>query len=242
MNQIVSSAHLLHVWDQGQAGQPYQAVKLLLEAMLPPEARETIDSWTIGQRDGQLLQVRERLFGQQMACIARCPQCSEQAEFTLSTIDLRQPVAEPSAPLSLQANGYGIDYHLPTLADLDQVAALDDRRAALLQRCIIRATHHGKDIDAGTLPDALLDQIAASMGEVDAQAFIELDLVCPACAAPWQAPFDIVSYLWQEFGSWARRIQREVHIIATAYGWSEKEILQLSPIRRQAYMNLILET
>ena len=37
----------------------------------------------------------------------------------------------------------------------------------------------------------------------------------------------------------ARRLLPEVHALASSYGWSEKEILALSPARRRSYIALL---
>jgi hypothetical protein len=240
MNASLTATQLLHIWEQGQTRHPHQAVKVLLQSLLPPEANESVDTWTIGQRDRFLFKVRDWLFGQVMECGASCPNCDQRIEFSLSTLDLRQPDRDTSEPLALEVEGYRVYYQLPTLADLDTVADLDSRRSALLKHCIVKATLNGEGIDAETLPPALLDEVAAQMGKADAQAYIRLELACPDCGAQWHAPFDIASYLWQELGTWAKRVQREVHLIATAYGWTETEILGLPSFRRQAYINLIL--
>jgi hypothetical protein len=45
--------------------------------------------------------------------------------------------------------------------------------------------------------------------------------------------------LWREIESMAGRLLRDVHALASAYGWHEKDILALSPVRRQFYLTLI---
>ena len=44
---------------------------------------------------------------------------------------------------------------------------------------------------------------------------------------------------WAELDAWARRLLLDVHTLARAYGWSERDILQLTETRRQFYLNLI---
>ena len=46
-------------------------------------------------------------------------------------------------------------------------------------------------------------------------------------------------YLCREIDVWAARIVDEVHAIAREYGWTEETILNLSPERRQLYMERI---
>jgi hypothetical protein len=85
----------------------------------------------------------------------------------------------------------------------------------------------------------MLEAITAAMAEADPQAEVELSLRCLMCGNQWLAPFDVVSFLWREIDAWATHILREVHQLASAYGWSERDILALSPLRRRHYLELI---
>lgn len=77
------------------------------------------------------------------------------------------------------------------------------------------------------------------MGRADPQANIRLSLTCPSCANPWEEGFDITDFFWSEVDAWAPRLLREVHVLAAAHGWSESEILAMTPQRRQIYMELV---
>ena len=55
----------------------------------------------------------------------------------------------------------------------------------------------------------------------------------------WRAVFDIVTFFWSEIEAWACRILREVHILASAYGWCERDILALTSARRQFYLEMV---
>ncbi|MEZ4618977.1 MAG: hypothetical protein R2867_26160 [Caldilineaceae bacterium] len=241
MTEPLTTVHLLQIWEEGQSLPLYQAATLLLQATLPMDEHPAMGAWTVGQRDRHLLEIREWLFGSTMPAVARCPTCGEQAEFTLTVPDLYYPAFDMTEPHHFAAAGYQVTYQLPTLAHLTAVAERTDRRTAILTHCILDATYLGEPIESATLPASILNAIATQMGEADPQADIQLDMRCPSCDTQWQTPFDIAHYLWRELDTWARRVQREVHIIASAYGWSEAQILQLSPVRRQAYIQLILE-
>jgi hypothetical protein len=86
---------------------------------------------------------------------------------------------------------------------------------------------------------ALESEMTATIAAADPLAEIVLELECPDCGAAWSAPFDIVRFLWSEVEAWVMRILDEVHVLASRYGWSEAEILALSPQRRQHYRELI---
>jgi hypothetical protein len=67
---------------------------------------------------------------------------------------------------------------------------------------------------------------------------MQLALVCPTCGSGWAVAFDIVAFFWTELQAWAQRMLRDIHTLARAYGWREADILALSPLRRQVYLEL----
>ncbi|MFD0428254.1 hypothetical protein ACFQ60_09340 [Streptomyces zhihengii] len=69
-------------------------------------------------------------------------------------------------------------------------------------------------------------------------ADVTLSIACPECGEATPAELDITSYLWTELDTWARDLLLDVHLLASAYGWSEPEILALSPTRRRYYLEL----
>jgi hypothetical protein len=89
------------------------------------------------------------------------------------------------------------------------------------------------------LPEEVVAGIARSMAEADPLADIQLGLTCPACERQWHVVFDILSFLWTEIEVWAWRMLADVHTLARAYGWGEREILSLSPTRRQFYLEMV---
>jgi hypothetical protein len=89
------------------------------------------------------------------------------------------------------------------------------------------------------LPDHILKALSRRMDELDPQADIRMQLTCPRCAHQWETLFDIASILWHEINHWAERMLLTVHRLAKAYGWSEQDILSMSPIRRQFYLELV---
>jgi hypothetical protein len=88
------------------------------------------------------------------------------------------------------------------------------------------------------LPEAVVQEINRRMAEADPQADVQVTVSCAACGVAWQAMFDIASFLWGEVDRWARRMLHEVHVLASAYGWTEAEILRLGPWRRRVYLGL----
>lgn len=121
----------------------------------------------------------------------------------------------------------------------------------LFDRCLLRIERSGRapggtgSADpllletAADIPVEIVDAAIECMSEADRQADVWLDLTCPCCERRWKETFDIVSYLWSELQERAKELMREVHILASAYGWREAEILALSASRRQRYLEML---
>jgi hypothetical protein len=77
------------------------------------------------------------------------------------------------------------------------------------------------------------------MARADPRAEIQIELSCPACQNRRSIIFDVLSYLWSEIDDWARRLVMEVHTLASAYGWSESDIMAMSARRRHLYLQVL---
>jgi len=82
----------------------------------------------------------------------------------------------------------------------------------------------------------VVNELSEAMGQADRQASLELALTCPTCAHSWQADFDAGEFLWIELDAWAWRTITAVHQLAQRYGWSERDILSMTPARRARYL------
>jgi hypothetical protein len=160
---------------------------------------------------------------------------------TFDAAEVRRDVTRIEAA-TLSVEGIDVDFRLPNGGDLAVIGSLRDiasARASLLARCVKRAARHGETIAAEALPPRIVQAIAARMAELDPQADVALGIDCPSCAHAWLEPFDVVTFLWSELTAWARRLLGDVHLIASAYGWGESEILGLTPARRNAYLEML---
>ncbi|MFE2448954.1 T4 family baseplate hub assembly chaperone [Streptomyces melanosporofaciens] len=121
--------------------------------------------------------------------------------------------------------------------------AADRARRALLARCLVSVHRAGQPVPADRLPVAELPEpvqrkLAEAAEHADPAADVTLNVACPECGEATRAELDIASYLWAELDHWARDLLLDVHLLATAYGWSEPQILALSPLRRRYYLEL----
>ena len=243
--RALTASQLLAVWEQGWTQAPLQRALTLLAAACPENSPDDLAQWSIGRRDTSLLKLREWAFGSRLACMASCPECGERLELAFETGDIRAgeypDTAEARGQLSLSLEEFEIRFRLPNSLDLIALSSdgeLAETRSQLLERCLISAKQNGEAIAANELSDEVLEAVTAQMLEADPQGDVQLALTCPACSHRWQVPFDILSFFWNEINVWAQRIVREVHILASTYGWREADILTLSPWRRQVYLQM----
>ena len=239
----LSASELLAAWERG-LGQSLVHRALALLAVVYPEATAAdLLGLTIGHRDAELLALRERLFGPELAGVTACPQCDGQIDLSLDSAGMRSAfTSESTAEIEFSAAGYQLQFRPPNSEDLIEVLnPVDPETAteALLERCLISAHLEGEPVAAHSLPLEVLEAVSERMSQADPLADIQLAVVCPTCGHGWKAPFDIVSFLWHEIESLAARLIREVHTLASAYGWHEKDILALTPVRRQFYLALL---
>lgn len=239
--QPLSTSALLAVWERGQSQPLTYRLLLLLAAAWPELAPQALAELSLGRRDGYLLTLREWTFGSNLASRAACPACGEALELNFQVADIRVEAATSGADndadtsLSLQVADYKLNFRLPNSLDLLALSEPANQRQQLLARCLSGAETH----PPGELPDEVVAAVEAEMARVDPQADIQLALACPACGHCWNAPFDIGAFFWGEINHWALRTLRDVHLLASAYGWSETDILALSPWRRRFYLELI---
>jgi hypothetical protein len=239
----LTTSTLLGAWERGLSQSPAQRALTLLMIADPGLPRERAAELTIGQRDANLLNLRESVFGPQMTGVVACPGCSRQLElnFAVSSIRAASP-PDLVGPCSLTHGDYQVEFRIPNSDDVttltpDLDPSANQRR--LLERCLLSVRRHGEEIPFAELPAELRTAVSERMGETDPQADVQLALACPDCGHNWQAPLDILSFLWSEIHAWATRLLSEIHALASAYGWCEADIMALSPWRRQAYLEMI---
>ena len=243
MRQL-SSSDLLAAWDQGAAQTFVQRGLTLLAAAYPERSPEDLARLSIGKRDSMLLALREKTFGSRFTCLDICPQCGERLEFTLDAKDILAPSQEQVETHSISLAGFDVQFRLPNSLDLIALADQTDLieiRKALIEKCIIEVIHDKKDIPVEGLPAEVANEVEEEMAKVDPQADVKIAFSCPACDHAWHSAFDIISFFWNEICTWSYRTLSDVHILASAYGWSEAEILSMSPRRRQAYLDMVTD-
>lgn len=247
--QTPSSKELLSIWEQETARPAVFRALRLLAIAFPERSLQDLEEMPIGQRDSFLLILREQIFGSRLICLASCPGCNERMEVALSVQDIQiDPAIKPGEDLAIAVSGYSVKFRPVCSLDLIAIAGIDDpalSRRILLDRCILSVNRNdgniAEDLSADELPAEVQKCVVDGIEQADPQSDVQLSLTCPSCGIEWQSIFDIVSFFWSEIDNWAHRILRDVHALARAYGWSESDILEMSPLRRQIYLEMAIE-
>lgn len=193
----------------------------------------------IGHRNCALLAIRNALFGSDWPLRSDCPACGLACEFEVDSVDLaealaRQPPAKGSG--ELEWHGRSTAIRALTADDLRGIADHDDivsAARALAARCL------PPDVDPSQLSANDVDELGGWIESLDPAAAIAFALVCPACGHQWSAPLDVADALWTEVQRAAELSLTDVDALARAYGWTEEQVISLSPVRRAAYLQLV---
>jgi len=236
----LSGAGLLAAWEAGRELHPLDRALALLAAADPRAGRGALAALPLPERDRRLLALRAGE-GCELAVFVECPGCGERLELALDPDALFPPgETAPGGGWEARGGGVAMRFRLPDSRDLAAAARCggeDDARRLLAERCVLDAVD-GDGAPVSRLPDQAVAALAARMEEVAPATDVSLALACPACGAAWEAPLDVPAFVWTEVGARARRLLREVDVLARAYHWSEAEILALSSTRRHAYLEL----
>jgi hypothetical protein len=242
--RALDAAALLAAWEDGMGEPPVNRAPALLRPLGLMEAGRDPAAMTVGACDLLLLELRRRLFGADLDLVATCQACEEAVEVVIPCADLAPagpdrpdvPVDRPRQ-VTVEEDGLLIRCRLPTNGDLCQLADLGRPATVtdLLERCV--ETMEGPNAPAASsgLPAAVVGRVADALAASDPGADIVAEIECP-CTAIWAETIDIRAILWTELTWWVQRRLAEVHQLASAYGWAEQDILEMSPHRRRFYL------
>jgi hypothetical protein len=231
--RTLTNPDVLDLWDRGSRLHPLDQGLLLLGAIHPEERYAVLADWPLGRRNSAVAKWHCATFGPDLQGWTACPQCGEKLEFRMDGRSLLGPL-ESSLAGTLTSRGHS--FRLPSSRDLARATRESDSTQAavsVLEACCLDADPVQKWSEED------IEQIGEEMALADAMAETRLTLSCAKCPAQWEESLDIVAFVWSEVEAAAKRLLLEVHTLASAYGWSEPEILALSDARRSCYLAMV---
>jgi hypothetical protein len=239
--RAVTQSDLLGLWESGKALHPLDWGLLAVNTMFPETQPDSVADWPIGRRNRALVEMQLAYFGPALRGWTSCRRCADKLEFALDGLALAES-PQPNQGEPIRVNGR--TFRLPTSRDLARIAAEDDpgkAAVALVEMCRI----DGEPVERSFATqldwtEEDLEAIGDKMALADPLGEIILHFDCPQCGESFDDSLDLPTFLRAEIEGRAKRLLREVHTLASAYGWGEAEILSLNPARRQCYLEMVL--
>ena len=202
---------------------------------------EELSGLHAGDRDRMLAEIYQRIYGQRVQSTVDCGQCGEAFDLDFSLSDLLQSLHSAELPEPVEqfddgsyALADGLRFRLPTAEDEYAVMGLapEDAESELLRRCIQAMP---EDFD----PEESAERVQAAMESVAPIVDLELDARCPECGNEQQVHFDLQNFLLSSLVTERGKLMTEIHSLASSYGWSLADILNLPRSQRRSLAGLI---
>ena len=199
----------------------------------PPVNKVRAAEIVTSDRDRLLARLYMSLYGPKVESTIHCQNCNEKFDLDFSLEDLLKHYQIQPVEVSSRGNYElepGIIFRLPTGEDEMHITAAtkDDREKLLLERCLVEGN-----------PDLNSEKVQLKMAELAPVLSMEMEAVCPECKHSQTVHFDIQSFLLTKIKQERPLLLREVHLIASYYHWSHREILELPRNLRKHYAALI---
>lgn len=233
----VDPAWLLRAWESAGSVVPAaRGAVLVQEAGLTADLDTALDL-PVGSVAGLVARVYAEQFGPDADAVLDCPACG-------AALDVAVPVGlvasaddgvGPGAGDVTLPSGRRVQVRVPSTRDLLAVREDDDVAAALLARCVGDAG----GTEAPTLDDAETAVVDAALEELAGAACVVVRSACPECGTGVAGQVDVAAFLWDRIDREAPGVLADIADLAASFGWSEAEILALTPARRASYLALV---
>jgi len=225
----------LTLWECCINRHPLDRALLILSAAFQETPYETLADWPIGRRNQALSEFYCNCVGPHLRAWTICAICSEKLEFEINPQILVGGKREEDQGAAELISVNDRTFRIPNSRDLARAATETDPVVGakrIVEGCLVEGSPPAK------WSDEELSAIGEKLGLADPLAEIRLTLQCPSCGNDWHEALDLVSFSWRAIESRVQHIMYAIHTLASAYGWSEMEILSLSETRRAWYMEM----
>jgi hypothetical protein len=203
-------------------------------------ASERAWCWTTARRTQALLTIAIRTSGSDLELGVTCPNlaCGELLELPIRLTDFEQD----NVPDNIQCrtdDGVMLTLRLPNGDDQRRwfrLGLAEDADWAVMATDLITAVD-GQPLEAGNSDVAdWLKHIEQALQASDPLTDLSIETSCPHCDRHFSVDVDLEKELLMLLEQRQPQLLNEIHSIASAYHWSEEQIMNLRPARRQQYL------
>ena len=221
-----------------RAPPPVQASAVLAHCVA---ANDDVWGWDLARRLQALLAVTVATRGARYVVTAHCNagDCGEPMDLPLDLRDFAAPAASPAIECR-PADGPLLTLRLPRGDDQRRwLAGIDDPSAgAPVMAADLVERVDGVPTPAGWQPEpGWLADIEQALEQADPLTALVLETACPSCGEAVRVALDLESHLLALLAGEQPRLLEEIHRLASAYHWSEADIVALPATRRRAYLD-----
>ena len=231
---------LLLIWEYARERDPAQLRTVLMGVLRPDLGPVDLEAMSLGRVHQAMIRTLCDMAAAPLRGQATCPACGEVMGFHMDPTRLLIP-PEPEA-LVVEHQDYRLRLRPPSGRDLAMVLALGEETSAweyLVEACLVSARDSMGPVAPTSLPAEIIALAGEALAEADPGLIYRLSMKCIECGHQWSPQLDPALFLVREAKAAAKRILIEVDRLAKTYGWSEAEILAMSPRRRQTYLDLV---
>jgi hypothetical protein len=235
---------LLEAWDRASAAGEAGRVSALLSAACPGTSPAQWDAVGIPEVNLQLVRLRQISFGASLTGYLPCSECGAQLEFAIDVPQIIQRLETMAEDATADWTSGNDRFSMRALNHLDLVAVStqagpEDARRLLLERCTQVNGCPASDESVSAALHASETVALETFTRLHQAAEITCRVQCVACSHSEETDLDMARFLWAEVRHHAGQLLREIHELASAYGWSEEAVLNLPAHRRERYLEMI---
>lgn len=232
---------LLAAWESGTPAHDLDRALTMLATALPDADREQLAAVPIAELNALLLRLHELTFGPLLNVFGVCARCGAQFEFAVPTAEMA-PREFPASEVAWRDKGRHYRLRAVTADDLLATLGVPEVSAAqdlLLARCLEVSLEISLEVSRATGPNATSSAVRRRFEQLNMAGELSCTVDCPECSSRDLLDLDMARFLWKEVRNAARRLFGEIHQLASVYGWSERDIAEMGPARRAAYLEML---
>ncbi|WP_327256234.1 hypothetical protein [Streptomyces sp. NBC_01244] len=235
MSALSDPARLLDAWeDAASAPAPARAAVLVYHGGFTEDVESAL-GLPVGEVCALAGRVYSEEFGDALEALASCRACGSYLDLRFSVAALRTAVPDRGRRVPVPS---GREVSVRALTTLDLLAAGQsaDPAGELLARCVTDAA--GEPVDTSELGPEVIARVEEAAEQLAGSAAAVVRTSCPDCGGDTLVPVDMGALLWERVARSASALVSEVAALGAAFGWREKDVLELSATRRRMYLRL----